>query len=207
MSRTLDSAAAHDSSLISVWFLVYPVGQQSLTLSRLSSFICSPLSITALSPSIRSDLTSSGLDSECRRLTRAGECMRERNISGRERRGDGEGHGEGGVMKRSCSLTFEELLENVTSNEGHEIYNTAAAAGATWNAYISRWGFFSAWTHFDMLDNDREARLHPVGMKMTVITSPWTLTLRRPDVFTLSKSDLSILLPTYKALNNKLHLY
>lgn len=57
--------------------------------------------------------------------------QRERNISERERRGDGEGHGEGGVMKRSCSLTFEELLGNVTSNEGHEIYNSAAAAAVS----------------------------------------------------------------------------
>lgn len=32
----------------------------------------------------------------------------------------------GGMMKRCCSLTFEELLENVgtTSKEHHEIYNT-----------------------------------------------------------------------------------
>ena len=34
--------------------------------------------------------------------------------------------GVGGMMKHSCSLTFEELVENVgtTSNEHHEIYNT-----------------------------------------------------------------------------------
>lgn len=35
-------------------------------------------------------------------------------------------YGGGGMMKRGCSLTFEEPVENVgtTSKEHHEIYNT-----------------------------------------------------------------------------------
>lgn len=96
-----------------------------------SALAASPLSVTDQSHIKRGLVSFTSLLRLLLTEERAGRRLEQREYSmSAERRGEETEndvvHGGGGMMKCTCSLTFEELVENVgtTSKEHHEIYNT-----------------------------------------------------------------------------------